>query len=63
MRKRTVRKIGNGYFIGLSKWDVKDFELEVGDEIDIEPLMLLSKTKKTPKKSGVVAKATSLKVK
>jgi len=56
MRIRTIRKIGNGYFIGLTKWDIKDCSLEVGQELDIEPsLVLLSKTKKSKpyKKRGI----------
>ena len=62
MRIRTIRKIGNGYFIGLTKWDIKDCSLEVGQELDIEPsLILLSKTKKPYKKRGIAEKSAMTK--
>ena len=50
MRKRTIRKYGNTFIIPLSTVDMKDFELEVGDEVDIEDLLVLNNKKKVKKK-------------
>jgi antitoxin component of MazEF toxin-antitoxin module len=36
MRIRTIRKVGNSWFIKLDPSDVKDFDLEIGDEYDVE---------------------------
>lgn len=37
MRKRTIRKIGNSYYVKLEQTDMKDLGLEVGDEVEISP--------------------------
>jgi hypothetical protein len=41
MRKRKVMKYANMWVIKLLPADIKDFELEEGDEIDIEQLPLV----------------------
>lgn len=41
MKKRPIRKIGNSWFIRLAPVDVKDYQIEEGDEIDIEPSLFL----------------------
>lgn len=35
MRKRRIRKIGNSYYVKLEQTDMKDLNLEVGDEVEI----------------------------
>ena len=35
MRKRKIRKIGNSYYVKLEQTDMKDLNLEVGDEVVI----------------------------
>ena len=35
MRKRKIRKIGNSYYVKLEQTDMKDLNLEVGDEVEI----------------------------
>ena len=35
MRKRKIRKIGNSYYVKLEQTDMKDLNLEVGDEVKI----------------------------
>ena len=46
MRLRKVRKYGNSYFIALSVVDIKDFELEEGDEIDVEDCLVIKNNNK-----------------
>ncbi len=41
MRQRKIKKIGNSYFIALSKIDVLDFGLKVDDIVDIDDLALI----------------------
>lgn len=36
MRKRKIKMVGNSWFIKLDPADVKDFDLEEGDEFDVE---------------------------
>lgn len=50
-RLRQVKRYGNSYFIALSKIDMKDFELKVGDEVDITEVVKIDK-KKTKVKNG-----------
>ena len=35
MRKRKIRKIGNSYYVKLEQTDMKDLNLEVGGEVEI----------------------------
>ena len=41
MKNRPIRKIGNSWFIRLAPVDIKDYNIEEGDEIDIEPSLFL----------------------
>jgi len=52
MRKRKIMKYAGMMVIKLLPADVKDFELEVGDEIDIDqiPDFILGKRKRRAKK-------------
>jgi len=43
MRKRTIKKIGNSYFIHLLVADLKDFNLDDGDEVNIEDIFVSKK--------------------
>ncbi|GBE19380.1 hypothetical protein BMS3Abin17_00103 [archaeon BMS3Abin17] len=45
MRKRKIKQYGNTWVIKLETSDVKDFELEEGDEVDIDDLNLLKNKK------------------
>ena len=36
MRKRKIRKIGNSFYVLLSPADIKDWNLEAGDEVNVE---------------------------
>ncbi len=38
MRKRKIRKIGNSYYIKLEQTDVRDWELQEGDEVGVKNL-------------------------
>lgn len=46
MRFRLIKKYGNTFVITLSVADVKDFDLKVGDEVDIEDMIKNKKRKK-----------------
>lgn len=35
MRKRRIRKIGTSFYVKLEQTDMKDLNLEVGDEVEI----------------------------
>ncbi len=48
MRYRPIKKYGGTFIITLSSADVKDFELKVGDEVDIEDI--IKNRKKVKKK-------------
>jgi hypothetical protein len=37
MRNRKIKKIGNSYFVILSKYDMLDYGLVEGDTIDLDP--------------------------
>ncbi|MFW6130539.1 MAG: hypothetical protein ACOC56_05080 [Atribacterota bacterium] len=50
-RLRTVRKWGNTHVVILTQPDMKDLELEVGDEVDISDIVVPEKTKKQKKES------------
>lgn len=41
MKNRPIKKIGNSWFIRLAQIDVKDYQLQEGDEIDLEPSLFL----------------------
>jgi antitoxin component of MazEF toxin-antitoxin module len=41
MKNRLIRKYGNSYIIRLSPIDVKDYNIEMGDYIDLEPSLFL----------------------
>lgn len=43
MRKREVKKYGGTFVIQLTPTDMKDFELEEGEQIDIEDFNSLKK--------------------
>ena len=49
MRKRQIKKYGNTWIIKLVPSDIKDFELQEGDEVDIEDVEII-KSKKGRKK-------------
>ena len=46
MRFRLIKKYGNTFVITLSVADVKDFDLKIGDEVDIEDMIKNKKRKK-----------------
>ena len=46
MRYRPIKKYGGTFIITLSSADVKDFELKVGDEVDIEDMIKNKRKKK-----------------
>ena len=46
MRYRTIKKYGNTFVITLSVADVKDFDLKIGDEVDIEDMIKNKKKRK-----------------
>jgi len=46
MKNRPIKKIGNSWFIRLAQIDVKDYQLQEGDEIDLESALLLHIEKK-----------------
>ena len=41
MRKRKVQKYGNSWIIKLNPIDIKDFNLEIGDEVDLEDIVIV----------------------
>ena len=51
MRKRKIRKYGNSYYISVTHIDMKDFELQEGDEVDIEDLLILNSQKRKRRKT------------
>lgn len=46
MRLREVRKIGNSWFIKLDPADVKDFNLDEGNKMDIEDILIINNNKR-----------------
>ena len=46
MRIRKITKIGGTAYIQLTPTDLIDLELKVGDEIDVEDLVILNHKKK-----------------
>ncbi len=46
MKKRNIRKWGNSFVIMLTPTDVKDMEISVQDEADIEDIVIIKKKKK-----------------
>ena len=53
MRMRKIKKMGNSWCIHLSSYDVEDFGIVEGDEVDIEDLgLLITKKKKFKKRRG-----------
>jgi antitoxin component of MazEF toxin-antitoxin module len=50
-RYRKVKKYGNSYIISLSRVDMLDFNLEEGDEVDIQDI---SKKDKKEKKNNEI---------
>lgn len=46
MRLRTIKKYGNTFVVTLTTADVKDFNLKIGQEVDIEEMMKKGKVKK-----------------
>jgi len=45
-RQREVRKIGNSWFIKLNPIDVEDFNLKIGDKLDIEDCLIIDHGRK-----------------
>ena len=43
VRYRRIRKYGNTYIIPLYNSDIKDLDLEVGDIIDIDDIVIVNK--------------------
>lgn len=50
-RLRKIKKYGNSWVIPLSSVDIKDFQINVGDQVDVEDLVIIPK-KKEEKKEG-----------
>lgn len=48
-RNRSVRKIGNSWFIKLEPTDIKDFDLKIGDKLNIEDCILLHNVRRKKK--------------
>ena len=46
MRTRKIKKVGGSWFIQLTPADVNDFNLEVGDGVDIEDMTIIKEKKK-----------------
>lgn len=46
MRIRPVRKYGNTFVITLTRSDMRDFELQEGDEVDIEEIIKVKEKNK-----------------
>ncbi len=70
MRNRKIKKIGNSYFVILSKYDMLDYGLVEGDTIDLDPTFEFMLQQHNPKgktkypnKKRVVPKGTSLRLK
>lgn len=42
MRKRKIRKIGNSYYVKLEQTDMKDLNLQVGDNVEVTKIMNFS---------------------
>lgn len=38
MRKRKIRKIGNSFYVKLEQTDLKDWELQNGDEVEVRKI-------------------------
>ena len=38
MRKRTIRKIGNSFYVKLEQTDMRDWELKEGDILGVKNL-------------------------
>lgn len=49
-RYRKIKKYGNSCVIALFKSDLIDFDLKVGDEIEISDIVKKEKTKSNKKK-------------
>jgi len=45
-KRRVIRKIGNSFYLKLDPSDVRDYNLEAGDEIDISPSLTYEDTTK-----------------
>jgi len=43
MRKRIIKKYGNTWIIKLEATDVKDYKLQIGDEVDLEDILKVKK--------------------
>ncbi len=50
MRNRIIRKVGNSLYIKLEPTDIKDFNLEVHDLVDIEEALQNASSKKKHQK-------------
>jgi len=37
MRHRKIRKIGNSFYVKLEQVDMKDWNLNVGESVSVEP--------------------------
>lgn len=44
-RIRKITKHGNSYVLSLSISDIKDFNIEIGDEFDAETMLVTGKVK------------------
>ena len=48
-RLRSIGKYGNSFVIKLTPLDMKDLQLQEGDEIDIEDMVILNKPSRSIK--------------
>jgi antitoxin component of MazEF toxin-antitoxin module len=53
MRNRKIKKIGNSYFVILSKYDMQDYGLVEGDTIDLDPTFEFMLKQHSPHKSPI----------
>lgn len=49
-RFRQVKKYGNTFVISLTTYDMEDLHLSVGDEVDIEGIVIKKKEKTNGKR-------------
>ena len=56
MKNRLIRKYGNSYIIRLSPIDIKDYNIKLGDYIDLEPSLFLYSQEKQKKENNKTRK-------
>jgi len=45
-RNRTIRKVGNSWFIKLNPIDILDYELKEGDIVNVEDCLVIYNVRK-----------------